>query len=330
MDPQILELMMLLSQAKGGNKNLSGMLNNMDSPLLLALAGVLDPMVAQGSSQSSGIYNQFANDPNTPATVQQIMDWVDQGLNKYQIESMVNQLPDDVVTDGGYSKDQLISMANDMTKHRSSGEDKNVFEKAGFRNPNDVYTVDDVPLSANSQKRLRELEAEYKPISANLENINQRANKAGLIMRGAGKDRRQEWSDLVMDQNDNPIFKDPKLEDLSKWIKNAGYVSIADIEKKAEEIQMSGKAPSLKLDRAVAKIKKKSASYEQGVSDRAQASTDWEQAKIEESKAKAEEYNNRRLREAIVQSNLQQAAQAGRTPFTDQASQLMKFIAGTK
>lgn len=330
MDPQVLQLLMQMSQAKGGNRNLSGTLNNMDNPLLLALAGVLDPMSGQGAGQSSGIYNQFANDPNTPATVQQVMDWVDQGLNKYQIESMVTQLPDAVVMDGGYTKKQLVSMANDMTKQRSTGADKNVFEKAGYRNPNDVYTAADVPLSAGSQKRMMELQAEYKPIGDNLEKIDQRVAKTGLAMRGAGKDRRQEWSDLVNKEQTSPVFKDARLKKLAKWIESTDYVSVPDIEKKAKELQMEGTTYSPRLDRAVAKIKKKSASYEQGVADRPQAITDWEQAKIAESKAKAEASNNARLQEAIRQANLDQAARAGRTPFTDQASQLMKFIAGTK
>ena len=64
--------------------------------------------------------------------------------------------------------------------------------------------------------------------------------------------------------------------------------------------------------------------------DRGKSVADWEQSKIEESKIKAEASNNARLQEAIRQANLQQAAMAGRTPFTDQASQLVKFIAGTK
>lgn len=327
---EILKLMMQMSQAKGGNKNLSGMLGNMDNPLLLALAGVLDPMSMQGAGQTSSLYGQYAGDPNTPDAVKVLMDYVDQGANKYQIESAINQLDPGVITDSGYTADQLISMGADMTKQRSEGTDKNVFEKAGFRNPNDVYTTADVPLSADSQKRLMDLQTEYKPIGANLERINQRVAKTGLAMRGAGKDRRQEWSDLVMGQNTSPIFKDKKLKELAKWIESTGYVSVPDIEKKAQELQMSGKGQSPRLARAVGKIKESSAGYEQGVADRAQAITDWEQAKIAESKARAEESNNLRLREAIVQANLQQAAQAGRTPFTDQASQLMKFIAGTK
>jgi hypothetical protein len=330
MDPVVLQLLAQMAQAKGGNKNLSGLLGNMDNPLLLALAGVLDPMSMQGAGQTGSLYGQYAGDPNTPDAVKVLMDYVDQGANKYQIESAINLLDPSVVTDSGYTPEQLISMGSDMVKQRSEGADKNVFEKAGFRNPNDVYTAADVPLSAGSQKRLMELQTEYEPIGANLEKVNQRVAKTGLAMRGAGKDRRQEWSDLIMAENTSPIFKDKKLKELAKWIESAGYVSVPDIEKKAQELQMSGKGQSPRLGRAVGKIKQTAASYEQGVGDRAQAIADWEQAKIGESKAKAEESNNLRLREAIVQANLRQAAQTGRTPFTDQASQLMKFIAGTK
>ena len=40
--------------------------------------------------------------------------------------------------------------------------------------------------------------------------------------------------------------------------------------------------------------------------------------------------NARRQEEAARAGVLQAYAEMGRTPFTDQASQLMKFIAGTK
>jgi hypothetical protein len=339
MDPVVLQLLVQMSQAKDGNKNLSGMLNNMDNSLLLALAGVLDPMSAQGSSQSSGIYNQFANDPNTPATVQQVMDWVDQGLNKYQIESMINQLPIAVVTDGGYTTKQLISMANEMTKQRYSGTDKSALgelTQAGYRNPNDVYA----PLSANSQKRLAELQTEYEPIANNMANQESRSRVAANKMRGFSPDVKSELSkNIIRDSRTMATgMASVALRDLAKYVDSNPYVTVEDLNKQVDLIASStsavpGEVETFKRNalRRIGKVAKTATPASEVKSiDRGKAIADWEQSKIEESKIKAKASNNARLQEAIRQANLQQAAMAGRTPFTDQASQLVKFIAGTK
>jgi hypothetical protein len=340
MDPVVLQLLMQMSQAKGGNRNLSGTLNNMDNPLLLALAGVLDPMSGQGAGQSSGIYNQFANDPNTPATVQQVMDWVDQGLNKYQIESMVTQLPDAVVTDGGYTKKQLVSMANDMTKQRSTGADKNVFEKAGYRNPNDVYGLMDAPLSADSQKRLVELQTEYEPIENKMANQESRSRVAANKMRGFGTEVKSTLADdLKREANTLTTgMASVAMRNLAKYVASNPYLTVEDLNEQVDSIASTTSA----RPGEVKQFKKRALKYVDALAktatpasevksmDRGKSVADWEQSKIEESKIKAEASNNSRLQEAIRQANLDQAARAGRTPFTDQASQLMKFIAGTK
>jgi hypothetical protein len=343
MDPVVLQLLMQMSQAKGGNKNLSGTLNNMDNPLLLALAGVLDPMSGQGAGQSSGIYNQFANDPNTPATVQQVMDWVDQGLNKYQIESMVTQLPDTVVTDGGYTKKQLVSMANDMTKQRSSGTDKSGLGKltqAGYRNPNDIYGLMDVPLSAGSQKRLAELQTGYEPIANKMANQESRTRVAANKMRGFGTEVKSKLADdLSRDANTMATGgASVALRDLAKYVASNPYLTVEDLNKQVDSISSTTSA----LPGEVKQFRKRALKYADALAktatstsevksvDRGKAIADWEQSKMAESKIKAEASNNARLQEAIRQANLDQAARTGRTPFTDQASQLMKFIAGTK
>ena len=116
MDPQLLAA--LLSQAKGGNKNLSGTLGNVDNPILLALAGVLDPYYGTGQTTSGAgnLYGSFASDETTPAAVKAVMDYVDQGMNGYQIEAQINALDPDIVKNSGYTDEQLISMGKEMAK----------------------------------------------------------------------------------------------------------------------------------------------------------------------------------------------------------------------
>jgi hypothetical protein len=297
-------------------------------------------MSGQGAGQSSGIYNQFANDPNTPATVQQVMDWVDQGLNKYQIESMVTQLPDAVVMDGGYTKKQLVSMANDMTKQRSTGADKNVFEKAGYRNPNDVYGLMDTPLSADSQQRLVELQTEYEPIENKMANQESRTKIAANKMRGFSPDAKSELSkNIIRDSRTMATgMASVALRELAKYVDSNPYVTVEDLNKQVDLIASStsavpGEVETFKRNalKRIGKVSKTATKGSEDVSsNRAQSIADWEKAKIEEGKVGVEASNNARLQEAIRQANLDQAARAGRTPFTDQASQLMKFIAGTK
>ena len=342
MDPQVLQLMMQLAQAKGGNKNLSSLMGNMDNSLLLAFAGVLDPMVAQGSSQSSGIYNQFANDPNTPATVQQVMDWVDQGLNKYQIESMVTQLPEDVVRDGGYTKKQLVSMANDMTKQRSTGADKNVFEKAGYRNPNDVYGSMDVPLNANNQKMIYDIQQEGKTGSLGSEAKAQNATKALAKLRAGTSVMSPEASkklakdlDWTKPRAGDWVF-DPNKEILyslrTDLLNAKDDVNLDEWSKNVTESNFKWGGLGLdkeKFKKDIAKLTKKGQKYAQ-IKHTKPLSDAYDKAMFEKVTSEGAATNARRQEEAAREGVLQAYAEMGRTPFTDQASQLMKFIAGTK
>ena len=346
MDPQILQLMMQMAQAKGGNKNLSSLMGNMDNCLLLAFGGVLDPMVAQGSSQSSGIYNQFANDPNTPATVQQVMDWVDQGLNKYQIESMVTQLPDAVVMDSGYTKKQLVSMANDMTKQRSSGEDKSGLGKltqAGYRNPNDVYSPMDVPLNAANQKMIYDIQQTGKIGSQGSEAKAQNA-KAALAKLRAG-------TSIMTPEASKKLAKDldwtkPNAQDMLVWNPNKSILHSlrtdllnakddVNLDEWSKNITESNfKYGGLGLDKEqfkkdIAKLTKKGQKYAQTKYTKP-LSDAYDKAMFEKVKSEGAATNARRQEEAARAGVLQAYAEMGRTPFTDHASQLMKFIAGTK
>lgn len=344
MDPQILQLMMQMSQAKGGNKNLSSLMGNMDNSLLLAFAGVLDPMVAQGSSQSSGIYNQFANDPNTPATVQQVMDWVDQGLNKYQIESMINtQIPDSVATDGGYTKKQLISMASEMSKQRSTGADKSVLEKAGYRNPNDVYSSMDVPLNAANQKMIFDIQQTGKTGSQGSEAKAQNATEALAKLRAGTSIMTPEASKKLAKDLD---WTKPNAQDMMVFDPNKSllYGLRDDLLNAKEDVNIdewtknitesSFKWGGLGLDKEylkkkVAGLTKKGQKYAQTKYTKP-LSDAYDKAMFEKVTSEGAATNARRQEEAARAGILQAYAEMGRTPFTDQASQLMKFIAGTK
>lgn len=334
MDPVLLQMMAELSRAKGGNRNLSGLMNNMDNPLLLAMAGVIDPLALQQQTSNTGLYGQYAADPNTPDAVRAIMDYVDQGANKYQIQAQLNQLPDELITQSGYTPEQLDAMAAEMVSQRSKGADKNVFEKAGFRNPSDVYNLSDVPLSPNSVKELVGLQEGFEPISNRLSTERQRGNVARRVMQNnqdAGKVAKELQRGRLLTTSGTSAAS---MRQLADWIAAQSSISEQSLKAGAERFRPEGRGDAQSFDAAletVAKrLKKDMPDFETNNKKRRKAIKDWEASKMEEAEISAEASNNARLQEAIRMANLKQVAAQGRTPFTDQASQLMKFIAGSK
>ena len=334
MDPVILQLMAQMSQAKSGNKNLSGLMNNFDNPLLLALAGVLDPLALEQQTSNAGLYGQYSADPNTPDAVRAIMDYVDQGANKYQIQAQLNQLPEELKTASGYTPEQLDAMAADMVSERDKGSNKNVFAKAGFRNPSDVYTTADVPLSPNSIKELIRLQEQFEPVSSRLSTERQRGNVARLKMQndqGAGKVAKELQRGRLLATSGTSAAS---LRQLADWVASQGSISEQALKAGADRFRPEGRGDAQSFDAAfnavTKRIKKELPEFGTNNKKRRQAIKDWEASKREEAKISAEASNNARLQEAIREANLRQMAAEGRTPFMDQASQLMKFIAGSK
>jgi hypothetical protein len=283
MDPQVLA--MLLSQAKGGNKNLSSLLGNLDNPNLLALAGVLDPYYGQGAGGTT--YGQFASDPTTPAAVKAVMDYVDQGMNSYQIEAAINTLDDDVIKNSGYTDQQLISMGRDMAKEGGK-KGSDVFSKAGLRNPNDVYNISDVPLNESIVKALLGQQTRRKMFD----------DKAATIK-----------SNLY------------KTEKASRKTKTDLDDTVETIDASNMDYRFAAAAKRLAKKQA----KKKGPDKNQPYLDYeyAQAKEDYE-ASVDAARSFDE------LEMATRRGALKRVAEKGQTPYTDQMSTLLKFVAGSK
>lgn len=333
MDEQLLQLMLQMSQAKKGNRNLPGLLNNLDNPLLLGMAGVLDPISFEQSMGTPGLYGQYSADPNTPDAVRAIMDFVDQGANKYQIQAQINQLPSELVTESGYTPAQLEAMAGDMVKERSSGAGKNVFEKAGLRNPADIYTTADVPLSEDSVRELVRLQQEAVPVSNRLGAEQQRGNAARTQMQNT-KNSEKVAKEVGRSRLLTSGLAAGNINKLAEWIASQGSISEQALKSGAERFRPKSKSDAESYDRAVGvaskRITKEMPDFAMEGSKRRKAIADWEESKKREAKISAEASNNARLQESIRQANLGNAASQGRTPFTDQVSQLLRFVAGSK
>ena len=264
MDEQTVQMLMqYLAAAKKGNKNVSSVMNNLDSPILLGMAGVLDPYYGMGAGGGT-TYGSFASDETTPPAVRAIMDYVDQGMNPYQIEAQVNALDDEVIRNSGYTDEQLISMGREMAKEGGK-KGTDVFAKAGLRNPNDVYDLETVPLDVSE-----------------LENVRKYTERAMKTEKGLG-------------QADYELGVAQRRLKESRGKPSKGYA----YEKKQA-------MPSQEDRDAV-------------------------------SRAQANKYNiesaargDLMRAQAVREGALKRAAQSGRTPFTDQTSTLLKFIAGSK
>jgi hypothetical protein len=347
-------LALLLGQAKSGNKNISSILGNMDNPILLAMAGALDPYYGSAASGSSGgsLYNSFASDESTPAAVKAVMDYVDQGMNPYQIEAQINALDSDVIKDSGYTDQQLISMGKEMTKQ--GGKVANdVFKKAGLRNPNEVYTTSDVPIEGGVRDMVVEQDKKSKKIlemQANADTAVAKAQKKLSPMYGKrfdtkelidwlkndpsgqkiAKEKNVDWSKV--DETTGQVFSGP-LSDVNydngwqKWtpwgaLGNLVGQGVAEVgrvgEIYAKENVMGGK-PKYIEDKVG--FRKGENPYDVYALD---------QAKLDQEALVNQQQKAKKLDEATRRGALRAYSESGRTPFTDQTSALLKFVAGSK
>jgi hypothetical protein len=352
MDTETQQLLaLLMKSAKGGNKNISSLMNNFDNPILLAMAGALDPYYGSGATGGGGgnLYNSFAGDESTPAAVKAVMDYVDQGMNSYQIEAAINNLDGDVITDSGYTDKQLISMGKEMSKQ--GGKTANdVFKKAGLRNPNDVYTMSDIPIEGG----VRDMIAEQGKTSQKISDMESdadiavsKAQKKLSPMYGKRFDTKELISWLKTDPEGQKIAKEKNIDwrkvdnetgQIYGWGQSANInsgrwdpISVAldlasgatrEISRTAEIIgkeNIMGKKPKYIED----KVGFRKGEDPFDVYALEQAQLDKEALGNQKQKAK-------KLDEATRRGALRAYSETGRTPFTDQTSALLKFVAGSK
>lgn len=342
MDPQLLAA--LLSQAKGGNKNLSGTLGNMDNPILLALAQVLDPYYGTGQTTSGAgsLYGSFASDETTPAAVKAVMDYVDQGMNGYQIEAQINSLDPDIVKNSGYTDEQLISMGKEMAKEGGK-KGADVFAKAGLRNPNDIYDVEDVPLNDSQNKDYMDYLGKAKESKKGEEMANWRLAVARHQMEQFKQGK--EYSNDMVGEAQKMLAPSDVVGEAQKMLTSS------DIVKRAQETltpsDVVGQAQKMLAPSDMIAMGKKTLTSSDVVGE-GQAMLSGKNQKNKKGRPSREQMDamsraqagvadvNTQVQadlmraQAVREGALMRAQSQGRTPFTDQTSALLKFIAGSK
>jgi hypothetical protein len=325
MDTETQQLLaLLLSNAKGGNKNLSSLLNNIDNPNLLAMAGVLDPYYGMGSSGggSGQLYGSFAADETTPAAVKAVMDYVDQGMNSYQIEAAINSLDSNVIKDSGYTDEQLISMGKEMSK-QGGKKAQDIFAKAGLRNPNEIYSVDDVPLNSKESKMFLDYAGKAKDTDKSTSNY--------------------EYALRVAKENYNRLLKEQKgpRGKENKGIQDRDMGSSSVFYNTGAKITPYGGGPEQVYDpssdvpavydprrKDTRKGGKGQDSMPKGPTQKDRDDISRAQVALYEQNLRV--LNDKRRAQAVQEGALNRAASSGRTPYSDQISSMLKFVAGSK
>jgi hypothetical protein len=253
------------------------------------------------------------------------MDYVDQGMNGYQIEAQINALDSDVIKDSGYTDQQLISMGKEMAKEGGKAG-SNVFAKAGLRNPNDIYNVEDVPLNESQNKDYFDYIGKAKESKRGEELANWRLSVA--------RNNMSKYSPETVDVPDwfPTGAKGDQLRPMGgpgTTIRPTGAKGeqLRPTGAKGDQLQPMGAAEGTvaRIGEGDAKSKKNKGSRpsreELDALSRAQAGVADVNTKVAADLMRAQ---------AVREGSLMRAQQLGRTPFTDQTSALLKFIAGSK
>lgn len=187
MDP---ELMKLLASAVGNNKGISGTLNNLDNPLYTMIAGVYDPLAAQGGQSVGGggpLWSQYAGETNP--IMRDLMMKIQNGTNKFYLGSYIDSLSPADVQATGYSPSDLKGLASGLLKEytegasSSSGASKDPFAKAGYRSPTDLYSTSDMPVGKKGAAGLNKISKEQDGVQKAMKGAQLAASKA---MSGLG------------------------------------------------------------------------------------------------------------------------------------------------
>ena len=205
MDPELMQLFLL---AKNSDTGAAGLLKLLTSPQLQLLAGQYDPLAAQGGS--AGLTQRYASDP-TPA-IQMMMQQINTGIDKFALSSYIDSLAGSDgqgVDTGSFQIDDLKSLGNALIAERDGTGPKGSKNTGGLRNPTDLYTTADVPVSQSN----------IKALSGYMKNQDQAASRLKQAEAGADtamKDMGPLFSG--MDERGRPIA--PSAQQMIQYVKS--------------------------------------------------------------------------------------------------------------
>lgn len=310
MDPQLLAL---LAAALRGNSGVSGLLGNIDNPLLAVLAGVYDPMAAQGG-QAGSLYNQYnASRETNPEIINNILASVESGANPYEIESEIDRLAADnpeFIAASGMTPETLTAMAKDMQGQYSSGQKQDVFSKAGLRNPADIYTMEDVPLPPEAERLISSFRESIEPTLGR--ESEYKSQLRDLAQREEGRKRKAVFG----------TYKEGTAKDRMARLSMGGSLS------PEEELKFGGPVTSRMLSKKAPEMARKAlkeSGYAMDADTQAQA-----RALLQNlSNTRQERSNAVKREQAIREGVLRSYEKSGQTPLKDQMNAILRTLSYT-
>jgi flagellar motility protein MotE (MotC chaperone) len=310
MDPELLQL---FASARGANKNVSGLLGNIDNPLLAFLAGVYDPVSAQGQPTGGALWAKYSQDPNP--VFQQIIQEIQNGADPFYLSSEIDKMGDDVASTGLMTGD-LKGLAKALHKeYTTSGDPKNmsVWAKAGLREPTDLYSTQDVPLGDESRKQIVGMREGQVAADRKLSTAQTQYGKVRSQLSVEDKIKEQ-----MIDRLNSNLASGPyQSRALAEWISQQDVLDENQLRNKAQALSV----PEKEINKATKTLSKRKNKVNQ--TEYTKSQYDVGSASMQSDAAKAAE---RLYREGLVSSY----EAAGKTPTRDQLAGIMSFLSQSK
>jgi hypothetical protein len=349
-----LQMLMMMMDAKKGNTNVSGVLNNLDSGFLSILSGAYDPRTAESSqSANQPFLNKYAQSEDP--LVQDILSKLSQGYDKYQLSSYIDSLDAQGQNISSFQTGDLKRLANEFYKEYTGtgsggygGSNTSVTDKvrnAGLPDPTELYDINTVPLDSANLKRIKSIQdrvqketARYGDVSYN-EGVARRnldrgssATEEGKriskedILQWIGQESGKGRGALGLNRvssyfKNNKDVKDINKTDLSALLKKSGAESL--------KYSSSPKQDARGFEQATKNIMKKTGTA-RGVGTNRDAVKAWEQAMHEKALMETVAVAGAQREQAVREGQLQRAAQNGQTPTSDALKQSLAFLAMMK
>jgi hypothetical protein len=312
MDPELLQL---FASARGANKNVSGLLGNMDNSLLAFLAGVYDPVSAQGQATAGPLWAKYSQNPDP--TIQGILQEIIDGGDPFSLSSRIDQM--DTMGDisgAGFQVGDLKGLAKALhTEYTTAGDPKNmsVWAKAGLREPTDLYSTQDVPLGETSRKEIVGMREGQVAADRKLSTAQTQYGKVKSQLSVEDKIKEQ----MINRLNSNRASGPYQSRALAEWISQQDVLDENQLRNKAQALSV----PEKEINKATKTLSKRKNKVNQ--TEYTKSQYDLGSASVQSDAAKAAE---RLYREGLVSSY----EAAGKTPLRDQLAGIMSFLSQSK
>lgn len=347
MDP---ELMQLFLAAKGKNKNVSGLLGNLDNQMLAYLSGAYNPLTQSQDTGGGSLFAQYEN-YNQPA-IQDVLAQIRNGVDKYWLSSYIDSNIDPAaIAASGFQVQDFKNLASALQQDYQKGAVKqDMWAKAGLSNPLDLYTAENAPMGAKTQERVRQIDKELGRVSPMVEQAKSALSGAYQKLQGAktseGKGAVERYfsgkdlSNIIKRQGTdwNPIFGriGGNVKSLTKWLEGQDNVSIDEALSKMKELD-TGKPTGYSTSSALVEdaLKKDVKGRVKRLSPKNTAVVEgtpefyaFREALNASQRQMNKEYGLQQKKAANQRGALRAAQEQGRTPLRDELATIMRFVAG--